>query len=63
MPCLDRFGRVDVLHNNVGIVQPRPTAEVEEAEWDRVCAVNLKGMFPDLPRRPAGDGTQRVPRG
>ncbi|MDE0060509.1 MAG: SDR family NAD(P)-dependent oxidoreductase [Defluviicoccus sp.] len=43
--CLDRFGRIDVLHNNVGIVQPRPTAEVDEAEWDRVCAVNLKGMF------------------
>ena len=43
--CLDRFGRIDVLHNNVGIVQPRPTAEVDEAEWDRVSAVNLKGMF------------------
>ena len=43
--CLDRFGRIDVLHNNVGIVAPRPTAEVDEAEWDRVCAVNLKSMF------------------
>ena len=43
--CLDRFGRIDVLHNNVGIVAPRPTAEVSEAEWDRVHAVNLKSMF------------------
>ena len=43
--CLDRFGRIDVLHNNVGIVVPRPTAEVDEAEWDRVHAVNLKSMF------------------
>ena len=43
--CLDRFGRIDVLHNNVGIVAPRPTAEVDEAEWDRIHAVNLKSMF------------------
>ena len=43
--CLDRFGRVDVLHNNVGIVAPRPTVEVDEAEWDRIAAVNLKSMF------------------
>ena len=43
--CLERFGRIDVLHNNVGIVAPRPTAEVDEAEWDRIHAVNLKSMF------------------
>ena len=43
--CLDRFGRIDVLHNNVGIVAPKPTAEVSESEWDRICAVNLKSMF------------------
>ena len=43
--CLDRFDRIDVLHNNVGIVAPKPTAEVSEADWDRICAVNLKSMF------------------
>lgn len=43
--CLERFGRVDVLHNNVGIVAPKPTVEVSEADWDRICAVNLKSMF------------------
>ena len=43
--CLDRFGRIDVLHNNVGIVAPKPTAEVSEDDWDRICAVNLKSMF------------------
>ena len=43
--CLDRFGRIDVLHNNVGIVAPRPTVEVDEDEWDRIAAVNLKSMF------------------
>ena len=43
--CLERFGRIDVLHNNVGIVAPKPTVEVSEADWDRICAVNLKSMF------------------
>ena len=43
--CLGRFGRIDVLHNNVGIVAPKPTAEVSEDDWDRICAVNLKSMF------------------
>ena len=43
--CLGHFGRIDVLHNNVGIVAPKPTVEVSEAEWDRVNDVNLKSMF------------------
>ena len=43
--CLERFGRIDVLHNNVGIVAPKPTVDVSDADWDRICAVNLKGMF------------------
>ena len=42
---LNRFGRVDVLVNNAGTVgQPR-LLDISEAEWDRVLAVNLKGMF------------------
>ena len=43
--CLDRFGRIDVLHNNVGVVAPKPTAELSDAEWDRFHDVNLKSMF------------------
>jgi len=43
--CVDRFGRIDVLHNNVGIVAPKPTVEVSDEEWERVNAVNLKSMF------------------
>jgi len=42
---LDRFGRIDVLHNNVGVVAPKPTAELSDAEWDRFHDVNLKSMF------------------
>ena len=43
--CLDRFGRIDVLHNNVGFVAPSPTVELSDAEWDRFHNVNLKSMF------------------
>ena len=43
--CLDRFGRIDVLHNNVGIVAPSPTVELSDADWDRFHDINLKSMF------------------
>ena len=40
------FGRIDILVNNAGIAGPsRPTHELTEAEWDRVQAVNVKGVF------------------
>ena len=36
-----RFGRLDVLFNNAGVIRVQPMLEVTEAEWDRVLAVNL----------------------
>ena len=42
---LARFGRIDVLHNNVGILEPGGVVEASEASWDRVMEVNLKSMF------------------
>jgi NAD(P)-dependent dehydrogenase (short-subunit alcohol dehydrogenase family) len=40
------FSRLDVLVNNAGISgSPAPTDQVTEAEWDRVQAVNVKGVF------------------
>jgi 3-oxoacyl-[acyl-carrier protein] reductase len=39
------FGGVDVLVNNAAIYPLRPWTEIEEEEWDRVMAVNLKGYF------------------
>ena len=41
-----RYGRLDVLINNAGIVIPRVSIEDRTAaEWDRVMAVNAKGVF------------------
>jgi NAD(P)-dependent dehydrogenase (short-subunit alcohol dehydrogenase family) len=41
--CLARFGRIDVLHHNVGIEEFGELIEVTEESWDRVHAINLKG--------------------
>ena len=43
--CIQTFGRIDILHNNVGIVEPGGPVEVSEESWDRVMNVNLKSIF------------------
>jgi NAD(P)-dependent dehydrogenase (short-subunit alcohol dehydrogenase family) len=43
--CLKAYGRIDVLHNNVGIAETGNVVDVPEAEWDRVFAVNLKSAY------------------
>ena len=44
--ALERFGRLDWAFNNAGITTPpRRTAELDEADWDRVIAVDLKGVW------------------
>ena len=43
--CLDRFGRIDILVNNAGIVSVGPVTEITPETWDRVMAVNLRGVF------------------
>jgi len=40
-----RWGRLDVLFNNAGVIRVEPLLEVTEAEWDRVLAVNLRAVF------------------
>ncbi|MGI9383884.1 MAG: SDR family NAD(P)-dependent oxidoreductase [Methyloligellaceae bacterium] len=44
--CVERYGRIDVLHNNVGRSRgDKPTPELDAAMWDELMALNLKGMF------------------
>src|SRR5215468_339833 len=40
-----RWGRLDVLFNNAGVIRLQPMLDVSEAEWDRVIDVNLKAVF------------------
>ena len=39
------YGRIDVVHNNVGIDGPGTVLETDEADWDAVWAVNTKSMM------------------
>ena len=43
--CHERFGGLDILVNNAGIQLEKTFEETTEEEWDRVMAVNLKGVF------------------
>jgi len=43
--CIKTYGRIDVLHNNVGIVVLGGPVDTSEETWDRVMSVNLKSMF------------------
>ena len=41
-----RFGHIDVAFNNAGIEQPYGAiADVTEEDWDRIVAINLRGVF------------------
>jgi NAD(P)-dependent dehydrogenase (short-subunit alcohol dehydrogenase family) len=43
---LSELGRLDAAFNNAGIEQePKLAAETTEEEWDRILAVNLRGVF------------------
>ena len=42
---VDRFGQVDILINNAGVLRPTAVIDIDEKEWDWVVAVNLKGTF------------------
>jgi NAD(P)-dependent dehydrogenase (short-subunit alcohol dehydrogenase family) len=40
-----RYGRLDILVNNAGIAIRGTIEETSEADWDRIMAINLKGVF------------------
>ena len=43
--CMDAFGRIDVLHNNVGIIDPGTPEQLSEEQWDRLMAINVKSIY------------------
>ena len=59
---LDAFGRIDIVVNNAGVShRNQPMLEVDEAEFDRVYAVNVKSIYlttlaavPELEKRGGG---------
>ena len=42
---IDAFGRLDVLVNNAGVIDTGRIDAFTEAQWDRIFAVNVKGIF------------------
>lgn len=46
--CRERYGRIDLLHNNVGAslaLGDAPATDLEASDFDRIVAVNLRGMW------------------
>lgn len=43
--CEGALGRLDILVNSASLFERRPFADITEAEWDQVIAVNLKAPF------------------
>ena len=43
--AVDQFGRVDVMVNNAGVGLFKPVSEMSVEEFDRIIAVNLRGVF------------------
>jgi hypothetical protein len=43
--AIDAFGALDILVNNAGILRDKTLYNMEEADWDAVIAVHLKGHY------------------
>ncbi|MBI6563159.1 glucose 1-dehydrogenase [Pseudomonas synxantha] len=44
--AIERFGRIDVLCNTAGLLDGyKPSLDVDEALWDKIFAVNIKGLY------------------
>ena len=42
---VSRWGKLDILFNNAGVVLVKPLEQMTEAEWDRVMSINVKATF------------------
>ncbi len=45
LKTLDRYGGINILINNAGIIQDALMVKMTDEQWDRVINVNLKGVF------------------
>lgn len=43
--ALEKYGKIDILINNAGIVQDALLLKMTEGQWDKVIDINLKGVF------------------
>ena len=43
--AVERYGRLDILDNNVGVILRAKFADINPEDWDRVMAINLKSMM------------------
>ena len=43
--AIDAYGRIDIVVNNAGILRDKAFANMDEAIWDQVIAVHLRGTF------------------
>ena len=56
------LGGLDVLINNAGVAWRSPFLEITPEQWDRIIAVNLRGMFL-VAQACAGSSSTRAPAG
>ena len=43
--AIAKWGRIDILINNAGVLRPAPLENISEEQWDETLAVHLKGTF------------------
>ena len=43
--AIARWGRIDILINNAGVLRPAPLENISEEQWDETLSVHLKGTF------------------
>jgi len=43
--AIQKFGRIDILFNNAGIIRRATILDLSEEDWDRVMAVNVKSIY------------------
>lgn len=58
--AIERYGKLDILHNNVGIDSAGSVVDLDMEEWDRVMSINLRSMVltsrSAIPKMIAGGG-------